>query len=463
MSGKLAGEPRDVPGSASVALKEGLNEHESGGTFWRAMYDSGDLMPVFRSQDGVRLTDVDGNEYIDTLGPFAASCLGHSPKRLVAAVSEQLGTLMHLADMPSEPRADLARELTQIAPGELKQGRVHFEVGGGPAVDLALKLAQYYTPEPQEEIISFFGGYHGRTVAAVSIAANAYYRERVPAIDRKVIRVPYPYCYRCYYDRTYPDCGVYCVRFLEKMFESSEYGVYDPSTGANLVSTLIVEPVQSHSGMIVPPPEFYQGLRRLCDRYGIVFISDAIPMSIGRSGRWFTCEHWGVTPDIITVSKSLTGGIWPLSAVIGKREIFDVWQNRADKHMGTWHGNPVGCKAAVTVIQEIKRLNLLDQVAGMGSYFKAGLEQLQTRHPMIGEVSGVGLALGIELVRNRKSKEPAAEETSRVVVESLRRGVIMLRVGYFGNRITFMPPYVIQREDIDLILDVLGESLGRVE
>jgi 4-aminobutyrate aminotransferase-like enzyme len=459
MPGKRVGELREVSGPRSNSLKALLENHESGGTFWPATYDSKRAMPVFQHQAGVRMFDVDGNEYIETLGPFAASCLGLSPEVLIEAVTDQLRTLMHLSDMPSEPRAQLVKELTRIAPGELKDGRVQFEVGGGPAVDLALKLAQYFTPEPQEAIISFFGGYHGRTTATVSVAANAYYRERIGGINRPVIRVPYPYCYRCYFDREYPSCDLYCTKFLERMFDSAEYGVYDPLTRTNLVSTLIIEPVQSHSGMIIPPPEFYPRLREFCDHYEIVFISDAIPMSIGRSGKWFTCEHWNVTPDIITVSKSLPGGIWPLSAVIAKRKIFDAWGDKPDKHMGTWHGNPVGCRAALTVIQEIERLNLLQQVSDMGEYFKAGLRDLQEQYPLIGEVAGIGLALGIELVRDPTTKEPAVEETKQVVLEALRRGVILLRVGYFGNRITFMPPYIIQKEDIDLILRVLGESL----
>jgi 4-aminobutyrate aminotransferase/(S)-3-amino-2-methylpropionate transaminase len=252
------------------------------------------------------------------------------------------------------------------------------------------------------------------------------------------------------------------MKFIERMFDSAEFGVYDPLSRTNLVSTLIIEPVQSHSGMIVPPPEFYPRLREFCDRYEIVFISDAIPMSIGRSGKWFTCEHWNVTPDIITVSKSLPGGIWPLSAVIAKRKIFDVWGDKPDKHMGTWHGNPVGCRAALTVIQEIERLNLLQHVTDMGEYFKAGLCDLQEQYPLIGEVAGIGLALGIELVRDPITKEPAVEVTKQVVLEALRRGVILLRVGYFGNRITFMPPYIIQKDDVDLILRVLGDSLETI-
>ena len=462
MKGKYVGEYRTVPGEISSILKENLLEYESAGTFWRATYDSSQAMPVFKRQEGVRIYDVDGNEYIDTLGPFAASCLGHTPHELISAVTDQMKSLMHLADMPTEPRALLVKELTRIAPGDLKNGRVQFEVGGGPAVDLALKLAQYFTPEPQEEIISFFGGYHGRTTATVSVAANAYYRERIPGINRQVIRVAYPYCYRCFYNKEYPDCDLFCVRYLEQLFESAEYGVYDPVTGVNLVSTLIIEPVQSHSGMIVPPPEFYPRLREFCTRYNIVFISDAIPMSIGRSGKWFTCDHWNVTPDILTVSKSLTGGIWPLSAVIAKREIFDAWENRPDKHMGTWHGNPVGCRAALTVINEIEHRGLLKQVAEMGEYFKLGLLNLQTKYSIIGEVAGIGLALGIEIVRNQHTKEPAADETKQIVLEALKRGVIMLRVGYFGNRITFMPPYVIEKADIDLILKVLEDSISTV-
>ena len=459
MAGKHPGQLRDVPGAVTGQYKDLLLRNESGGTFWRAPFEGPEKVPVLKSQEGIYVTDVDGNVYIETLGAFATSCLGYAPKELIQSAMEQASQLMHVSDWPNVPRAELSQRLLEIVPGFLKQGKVQFELGGGPAVDLALELIHYWAPTPRRDMISFFGGYHGRTVASVNLAANAYNRERLPGVNFNVIRVPYAYCYRCAFDRSYPSCDMFCVKWIERLFESAEYGVYDPATDTSLVAGMAVEPVQTHSGMIVPPAEFYQGLRRICDRYGLVFFSDAIPMSIGRSGKWFACEHFGVTPDMITVSKSLAGGIWPLSVVIGRRDIMDAWEKRPDKHMGTFHGNPVGCKAALTVIEEIQKRNLLAHVTEMGHYFLAGLKALEAKHEVIGEVSGLGLSLGVEFVRDRRTKQPAPEVAARVALESLRRGVIVLRVGYFGNRITFMPPYIITKEEIDTILDVFNQAI----
>lgn len=459
MVGKRPGELRDVTAAASGRFSELLLQNESGGTFWRAPFEGPEKVPVLKSQEGVYVTDVEGNVYIETLGAFATSCLGYAPQELIESAMKQASQLMHVSDWPNVPRAELSQRLLDIAPGFLKQGKVQFELGGGPTVDLALQLIHYRAPAPRRDMIAFFGGYHGRTVASVNLAANAYNRERFPGINFNVIRVPYAYCYRCAFERCYPACDMFCVKWIERLFESAEYGVYDPSSGTSLVAGLVVEPVQTHSGMVVPPPEFYQGLRRICDTYDLIFLSDAIPMSIGRSGKWFACEHFGVTPDMITVSKSLAGGIWPLSVVIGRRDIMDAWEQHPDKHMGTFHGNPVGCRAAMTVIEEIQRRNLLAHVADMGDYFLQGLKELEARHEVIGEVSGLGLSLGVEFVRSRQTKQPAPEVAASVVWESLRRGVIMLRVGYFGNRITFMPPYVITKEEIDTILEVLHQAI----
>lgn len=463
MSKKLPGQLRRVPGEQSAHYRGMLRQHESGGTSYRALFDIPERCPVLEHMDGIYVTDADGNVYIETFGAYAASCLGYRPQVLINEVTNQMGCLMHVADMPNIPRAMLSKELCSIAPGDLKNGKVQFEVGGGGAVDLALKLAEYCTPHPQHDIVSFYGGYHGRTIGSVSVAANVYNRENIPSISSHIVRIPYPYCYRCMFERTYPDCNMFCVRYLERHFESPEFGLYDPKTKTNLVSTLIVEPTQFHSGGIVPPKEFYPMIRELCNRYGIVFIDDEIAIGMGRSGYWFACEVFDTVPDIIVTSKALSGGIWPLSAVIAKKEIFAVWDERPDKHMGTWHGDPVGCRAALTVIREIKKNDYLTKCRELGNYFLNGLKELESRHRLIGEVSGIGLGLSMELVKDRNTKTPAPNETVEVIVEALKRGVLICRAAYYGNRMTFMPPYIIERDEIDTIIQVLDESLSVVE
>mgnify|MGYP003937569487 CR=1 FL=1 len=247
------------------------------------------------------------------------------------------------------------------------------------------------------------------------------------------------------------------------MFKTPECGVYDPSTKTNLIAALIVEPAQFHGGGIYPPKEYFKGVREICDEYNIVMIADEIAIGMGRTGKWWCIEHYDVVPDMITTSKALSAGVWPLSAVIGKRHIMDAWNGHPDKHMGTWHGNPLGCKAATTTIRELKRLNMLAKVEELGKYFKDGLLELQKKHRLIGIVEGLGLGLGIELVKDRKTKEPAKEETEYVVKRALEYGVLINLSSYYGNRMTFMPPYVITRSDIDSVLEVLSRCLTEAE
>ncbi|NLF26322.1 MAG: aspartate aminotransferase family protein [Clostridiales bacterium] len=465
-----AGELRAIPGPKSQEIKRDLFDYESGGTYWRVTFDSAEQIPVFVRQSDVRQWDADGNEYIDTYGPFAASCLGHTPDVVIDAVYKQAKTLMHVADMPNLPRAELVKALAAIAPGDMRGNcRVHTEIGGGPAVELALQLAEYYAatkyPEQRSKrgIISYYGAYHGRMSAGVTCAPNAYHREGIPQITNPITRVPFPYCYRCFYGHKPESCNMFCLKALKQMFETPECGLYDPATKTSLVSTLIVEPAQFHGGGVFPPEAYFKGVREICDEYGIAFIADEIAIGMGRTGKWWCIEHYGVTPDLIVTSKALSGGVWPLSAVLGKKEVMDVWSDKPDKHMGTWHGSALGCKAAVATISEIQRLNLLDACTQMGDYFKARLKALQEKHRLLGLVEGIGLGLGIELVRDRETKEPADTETKFVVRRALEYGVLINLSSYYGNRMTFMPPYTIQKADIDTVVDVLDRCLSEAE
>ena len=462
MCGKACGELRELPGKRSEELKKDLMQYESGGTYWRAVFVHGKKLPIFERQSGVRQWDADGNEYIDTYGPFAASCLGHTPEVVIDEVYKQAKTMMHVADMPTRPRAELVQELASIAPAGMDPV-IHTEIGGSAAVELALQIAEYHTPEPQHGIISYYGGYHGRMSGGLSATPCAYYREKVPAIKNDFTRIPFPYCYRCFYGREYPSCDMFCLKALRSMFTTPECGLYDPATKTNLVSTLIVEPAQFHGGGVYAPKEYFKGVRELCDEFGIVFIADEIAIGMGRTGKWWCIENYDVVPDLITTSKALSGGVWPLSAVIGKREIMETWSQRPDKHMGTWHGNALGCRAATVTIQELKRQNMLEQVAARGRYFKDALLQLQKKHRLIGIVEGMGLGLGIELVKDFKTKEPAADETSYIVNRALEYGVLINLSSYFGNRMTFMPPYVITEADIDKVIEVLDRCLTEAE
>jgi len=457
----------EIPGPRSKEWIKKASRYESKGGSYLDFFGSGVHAPVFKEGSGMYITDLDGNTYMDTGGAYASSTLGLSPTELIKAAEQQMETLMHLPDLPNIPRIELAKKLIEISPGELKNGKVQFDVGGGAVMDLAFKIAYYYATRTksyhsQHNTIAFMGSYHGKTIGANSLTGSARYNENVPVVPG-IIRLPFPYCYRCYYNRTYPDCNLYCLDFIRKLFESEAYGVYNPENKKNQVSTLVLEPIQAHLGMVFPPKEFIPGIRKICDDYDITLVFDEICMGIGHTGKWFSCEHWNVVPDIIAISKALSGGVWPLGAVIAKKEIFDVWGEEPDRHMGTYHGNPVGCAAALANIKTIEERKLLKRVEEMGKYFLAGIQDLMQRHKMVGEVVGLGLVLGIEFVKDRKTKEPATEETKKITFEALKQGVMLNRVGYFKNRFNFHPHYTVSKDEIDIIINVLDKSITKVE
>lgn len=456
----------EIPGPKSMEwiVREGVAE--SGGNAYPDFFGSGKHSPVFVSQEGSYLIDIDGNRFLETSGCYSCGTMGYLPLELIEVAYNQMRELVHVPDVPTIPRIELSEELQKIAPGELVRGRVQYEVGGSGAMDLALQIAYYYScklkTQSRHRIMSFWGNYHGRTLGTLSVTGSAHCQEGMP-IWEKTVFVPYAYCYRCFLEKKYPKCEMACIDFIERMFESEAYVIRNPATGASQVSVLFYEPIQAHLGMIIPPIEFFQGIRRICDEHGIILVDDEIAMGIGHTGQWFACEHYGVVPDMIGIAKALTGGVWPLSAVIAKKEIMEVWGASPDKHMGSYHGNPVGCAVALENIRLIREKNLLENVRSMGQYMLEGLQALMREHQIIGEVVGIGLALGVELVRNRTTKEPATEETQRLVSECMKRGVLILRCGYHGNRLNMMPSLDISKEEADTVLKVLDETLALVE
>ena len=310
--------------------------------------------------------------------------------------------------------------------------------------------------------MSFWGNYHGRTVGTTSVTGSSHIQEGMP-IWEKTVFVPYAYCYRCFLEKSYPNCDMACLRYIENMFKSEISVIYNPSTRNNQVSVMFYEPIQAHLGMIIPPIEYFKGIRKICDEYGIVLVDDEVAMGFGHTGHWFACEYYDVVPDIIGMAKAMTGGVWPLGAIIAKKEIMDVWGAESDKHMGSYHGNPVGCAVALENIRLIKERNLLHNAKNIGKYMLEGIKDLKKQHKIIGEVVGVGLVLGAELVRDQKTKEPAAKETQELVLECMKRGVLILRLGPYGNRLNMMPSLNTSKDEADTILRVLDESLTIVE
>jgi len=463
--GKKVGERRDVCRGKAKTIISVLDRYESSGGLYHNYLRTGYHAPVIEKQKGIYLWDVEGNEYIDTTGGFCAVFQGYCPEEITEEVKKCMDTLCYLPEMPSPVRAQLAKEIVEIAPGELKEGKVQFELGGHSTVDLALQIAQFYAKATRKEytrhlILSFFGAYHGRTALTSSVSSLSRFTQKFPVFT-ETIKVPYAYCYRCYYGLHYPECEMACIRYIQKLFESDLHGVYDTQTKQSLISTLIVEPLQDYAGMIIPPREFHPMLKKLCEDHKIVFIADEVPGFL-HTGKWFSIEHWDVVPDIILTAKPLGGGFWPMGAVIARKEIMEVWE-QPGMHFTTYMGNPIGCTAALINLRVIKEKNLLKKIEEVGNYFKQGLMDLYQRHKIIGDVSGLGGLLGIELVKDRKTKEPALTERDAFAGEALSLGVVVADAMGNTSRCLFIPPAIMTRKEIDIVMSVLDRSLEKVE
>jgi len=439
---------------------------ESGGNAYPDLFGTGTFSPVFTRAEGSMLEDVDGNMFVDSSGCYSCGTFGYAPAQLIETAVAQMRELVHAPDVPTQPRIDAAEELLAIAPGELANGRVQFELGGGGAMDLAYKVAHHHqmsaNPGAQHHVITFAGSYHGRTVATGALTGSAHAQEGMPTIAG-VVRMPFPYCYRCPFGKEYPSCDLFCAKFVRAQFETDAYALRNPRTGRTQASIMVWEPIQAHIGMVFPPDEFFAEMRQLCDDYGLILIDDEIAMGIGHTGEWFAADTYGVVPDIIATAKALTGGVWPLGAVIASERVFSEWGSMSDRHMGSYHGNPVGCAVAAENLRLLKEHDVLANVRAQGNYANERLAELGERHPLIGEGKAVGLAIGAELVRDRKTKEPADTEATALAQECLKRGLLVLRLGYHGNRLNLMPSLDSSRDEMAFIFDTIDEALGVVE
>ena len=416
--------------------------------------------PVIDHGRGAILWDVDGNEYIDCHAGFAVAALGHGNTEVADAIRSQLELVNQFAELPMAVRAKLARRMAATYPGG-SPAKVFYGVTGGEAVEIAMKLARWYTGKAL--ILTQYGDYHGRTVGAMGLTSKAFmhaYQWPIPAGDQAIARFPFAYCYRCPYDKTYPECGIYCVTALERQFESKEAPFRNPRGNVTNVAAILVEPFQASAGYIIPPVEYLQRLSALAEAYEVLFISDEVQSGMGRTGRMWAIEHAGVAPDLLTTGKSISNGL-PISMVIGRPEIMDSWGPGA--HSTTFAGYPAAAAGGNSVLDIFERERVVEGAADSGEYFLNGLHQLAEEHPSIGDVQGRGLFLAIELVRDLDSKEAASDETLWAAQECVNQGLICIASGYYYNRLCFAPPLVITRAEIDRALGVLDRVLGDME
>lgn len=410
-------------------------------------------VPVFWERGrGANLMDVDGNIYVDLTSGFCVALAGHSNPRIVRAISRQSETLLHSQGglNPNPLHVELAEKLAQLAPGDLAVS--HISNTGAEAVEMALKTARIYTG--RQTVIAFHGGFHGKTTGALSVTSHNYYRQPFLSTLPGVVHVPYGYPYRCPTHPANGRCPICSGDYLGYLLENPDSGVAD-------VAAIILEPLQGHAGWVVPPPEFVQAIRRLCDAHGILMIADEIITGFGRTGRWFGMDHFQVVPDILVVGKGLASG-FPISACITTQKIAAGWKPM--QHTSTFLGHPVGCAASLASLAEIEERGLVQRSAELGAYFKGGLQKLQQAHSLIGEVRGLGMMVGVELVKDRTTREPASEAGTKVVASMLRRGVMATNYGgTYHNVIKMSPPLVITRRQLDTALGVMDEAFREVE
>lgn len=403
-----------------------------------------------RRARGMWVEDVDGNEFLDCAAGIAVCATGHCHPHVVQAIQQQAGELLHIcaADFYDTRYISLAERLARLAPGGAPK-KVFLGNSGAEAVEAALKLARYHTGRSQ--VLAFFGAFHGRTMGAVSLTASSpKYQKDFRPLVQGITHVPYGYCYRCHYNLTYPACNLACVAYIEE-------GLFARSMAAEEVAAIFVEPVQGEGGYIVPPPGWLEALRALCDRHGILLVADEVQSGMGRTGKLFAVEHWGVEPDIICLAKALASGM-PVSAMIARAGVMS-WPSGT--HGSTFGGNPVCCAAAEATLDVIEQEGLLARATRVGNRMLDQLRGLAEESHLIGDVRGLGLMIGVEMVADRQSRVRTVQERDQVVLECFKRGLILLPCG--PNSIRFSPPLIITESEADTALEIFAEALAAVE
>jgi 4-aminobutyrate aminotransferase len=390
--------------------------------------------------------DADGNQYLDFFGGILTVSVGHCNDHVNKAVHEQVDKLQHVSTVfATEPQAALAKKVASLTPGGLTKS--YFTNSGTEANETAILTARLYTGS--SEIIALRHSYHGRSSLAMALTANSAWRLG-PPVQAGITFAHNAYCYRCPFGLTYPDCGVKCAQDVEELIRTTTSG---------RVAGFIAEPIQGVGGFITPPKEYFGVVAEIVRKYGGIFISDEVQTAWGRTGnKWFGIEQWGVTPDIITSAKGLANG-FPIGITVTRPDIADAYKGAT---ISTFGGNPIATTAGKAVLDLIESENLGANAAETGAYLRGHLEELQKKHALIGEVRGMGLMIGVELVSDRKSKTPATAETLRLMEAARENRILLGRGGLYGNVLRISPPLNIRKSDVDDFIRQLDLSLSQV-
>ncbi|MGD0267343.1 MAG: aspartate aminotransferase family protein [Candidatus Methylomirabilota bacterium] len=415
------------------------------------------LSPVVVDRaEGNYFYDSSGKQYLDFSSQFVFSNLGHADERMAEAISRQVRRLESAASpFATEPKARLAKLLAEITPGDIVKS--YFSTSGAEATEGAIKLARMATG--REKIISRWGGYHGSTFGAMAISNDYRNWACEPSIP-SVVHCLGPYCYRCPFGATYPSCDVLCAKHVEEVvrFEGRE----------KRVAAFISEPIVGANGIIVAPDGYWQRIREICDKYGMLLMVDEVMTGFGRTGKWFAIEHWDVVPDVIAMAKGITAGYVPLGATSMREWVAKAFESKQWVHGHTYSGHTLAMAAAVAAIEIYKSDGLIQRAAELGAHLMERAQELQEKHQSIGDVRGKGLFVGLELVKDRKTKEPIHDPwfegprpptaKMRVLGQALQEGVYCLP----GQTSVIMlaPPLTITKDEIDYAMDVFNKALA---
>lgn len=393
---------------------------------------------------GQYVYDLDGRQYLDFLGGIVTISVGHANPKVTEKIKAQIDRVQHTSTLfPTEAIVALAEKMAQITPGKLQ--KCFFTNSGTEANEVAVLSARIYTGN--YEVVALRHGYSGHSQLTKSLTGIHTWR-KAGVIPYGIVHAPGPYCYRCPYALSYPSCELHCAKDVEEVIKTSTCGA---------VAGMLVETIQGVGGVVVPPPGYFKIVANIVRNYGGLLISDEVQAGFGRTGKkWFGIEHWEVEPDFITCAKGMANGV-PIGCTITRPEIADAYKGLT---ISTFGGNPVTCVAAKATIDLIEEERLMDNAHEVGAHFRQGLEALKEKHAVIGDVRGMGLLQGIELVKDRQTKEAATELVNQVMERLRANGMIVGKGGLYGNVIRMSPPLNIPKADIDAALKILDKSLA---
>jgi 4-aminobutyrate aminotransferase len=404
---------------------------------------------VAKSGRGAIVEDVDGNTFLDFAAGIAVVSTGHCHPRVVGAIQKQAAELIHISctDFYYQGLVELAERLSAVAPGK-EAKKVYFGNSGTEAIEAAIKLARYHTR--RDKIIAFHGCFHGRTLGALSLTASkAIQRKGFGALLAGVFHIPYPNSYRCPYGNPSPCTCVESATFLEREIFKR---MVDPEE----VAAIFIEPIQGEGGYVPAPKEFFVELQRICRQYGILLVCDEVQSGMGRTGKWWACDHAGIEPDILCVAKGIASGM-PLSATIARASLMD-WKPGA--HASTFGGNPVSVAAALATM-DLLETQYIENARRVGGFLLGRMSDWPARHRIVGDVRGKGLMIGVEIVRDQKTKERAGDLREAIVDLAFEKGLLLLGAG--ENTIRIAPPLVIDEEQAAFAAQTLEACIGEVE